>query len=131
MCTCIASLRRKPIEFPSAYVQVVAENKIADACEERKKHNHVFSLEEDWVADCASHITTERDENKVLQARLRSIVIQAKQVLPPGEYDVFRLRNAERLLPYQIAEKLGISHDAVRQRLSRANLKIRKDKRFF
>ncbi len=70
--------------------------------------------------------TTENSEDLLEQADRRRFVREALERLNAGERAVLQLSLAEGLPPAEIARRLGLTPEAVRQRKSRAMRRIRK-----
>jgi len=74
-------------------------------------------LDEDEIDDLTERIDAEREGAALLQRCAQ---------LPAHEREVIELVDLEELTPKQAAHALGVSHAAVRQRLSRARSRLKK-----
>ena len=64
-------------------------------------------------------------EAEVARAEMKRLINHAVESLPPGEREVYQLRDVEELSGEQVARLLGISLSAVKSRLHRARTNLR------
>jgi len=96
----------------------------------RRKGRYVsMDLEHDAPAGAAgpTDTMTPDPETQAYAGELRTLLEAAVDALPDGAREVFMLREVQGLSTTETADALGIREDAVKTRLSRAKVALRRD----
>ena len=96
----------------------------------RRKGRYVsMDLEHDRPAEtpATSDTQTPDPETQAYAGELRTLLEAAVDALPDGAREVFMLREVQGLSTTETADALGIREDAVKTRLSRAKVALRRD----
>ena len=127
---CIEKVQTTRIEIAVAYVQTVARNLIADACENRNLNSQrEMYLDEETLERCADKISaaSSSPEDDHLDRAIRRAQARAifERELSPAVREVIQLSLIEGLDDDEIAQYLKIKPATVRQRRSRGLAKLR------
>ena len=106
----------------AGWLRTIARNRAKTWLERRKRHPVQENAEADQIVDSAD--SPERNAEK---SERRRLVMDALDRLPEGSREALMLHYMEDLPTPQIAAHLGITQEAVRQRLRRARQQMQRE----
>jgi len=104
----------------AAFARAIARNVIVDVIRERSRMDRLpdaGATQEDPAPDALETLVSEEEKKRLVAVVSR---------LSPPDRELLRLAYHEGLTPSEIAERLGLRHDLVRKRKSRAVLRLRR-----
>ncbi len=106
----------KNVQHPSAYIHRIASNAAAHQFKKMQADRQILSM----ISDETEPVSDDNPLQKISAKELQAEIEKAISELPPGRQEIFRLSREAGLSRKQMAEKLNISENTVKNQLTSA-----------